>query len=133
MAALPENQRKWPYVALAVLSIGYWLAIFVATHWPSAGVPDAVSHNDKLAHFAAYAGLACLLATFLLIARREWRIARVAAVVLLVAAVYGILDETTQTLVGRTSDIADWLADMAGATVGTLAATILSMIWRRTS
>jgi VanZ family protein len=106
----------------------YWLAIFAATHVPKdfPGVPSG--HEDKLAHFAAYAILAIAFAT-------TWQSAAGILIgahlrfiwVLLIA--YGAIDELTQPLAGREASWLDWLADGAGAAVG-LAAFRWFARWR---
>ena len=40
------------------------------------------------------------------------------AAVLPAVALYGVIDEVTQPMVGRTMDGVDWLADIAGAATG---------------
>ena len=58
------------------------------------------------------------------------RVRRFVGYVLIVAAIYGVLDELTQTLVGRSADVADWLADMVGATVGIWAGLLAARLLR---
>jgi VanZ family protein len=58
----------------------------------------------------------------------DWRLI---GLVLLVAAGYGILDELTQALVGRSADIKDWFADLVGATAGIWAALLAHWLGRR--
>jgi VanZ family protein len=100
----------------ALLLVLYWAALFVATHVPVSGVK--MGHNgDKVAHFCAYAGLTFLLAWVVYhrrrLTRRDW------LVLLIVAAIYGGVDELFQKFVpGRTADVWDWLADVCGAVVG---------------
>ncbi|HTN77123.1 MAG TPA: VanZ family protein, partial [Pirellulaceae bacterium] len=87
------------------------------------------AHNDKIAHFVAYAGLAFLLTSAVLVTQPfRWRLL---IYVLLVIAVYGAFDELTQIPVGRTADIQDWIADCVGATIGMSAALAIGMIWNR--
>lgn len=76
---------------------------------------------DKLAHFAVFSALTALL--WLGTAGRA-----VFAIVVLVSA-FGGLDEIHQVyLPGRSADIDDWLADVAGAS---LAAFVLNLYSRR--
>ena len=100
-------------IAIILLSI-YWLALFVGTHIPlrKIGLPG----NDKLLHLLAYGGLAFLLAWAVAGARPTWRSI---LAVLLVVSTYGIVDELTQSLIpSRSSDLGDWIADVAGALFG---------------
>jgi VanZ family protein len=99
---------SWRRVVLPV----YWLALAVATHYPSVPVPRRVEHSDKVIHFGAFA----LLATFFwwfLEARRELT----SRTVWLIAAVlipYSAVDEYTQQYFGRNVDLADWIANALG-------------------
>ena len=85
--------------------------------------------------FCSYAGLAFLLST--LVAAiwsthgRGWRGAARYAPVLLVAALYGVMDELSQPPVGRTADPVDWVADMLGATTGFLVFLLLRWILKQ--
>ena len=106
--------------ATGLALIAYWLLLFGATHWPRPPDLSEVPGGDKLVHSAAYALLAFLLARTLA-GRRPLTLATVAAV-LTIIAVYGTTDELTQPLAGRTSELGDWAADMAGAMLGLVAA-----------
>lgn len=102
--------------ALALLVI-YWLALFVGTHLPR-GQHELLPKNvsDKLLHLTAYGGLALLICLNWSLRRPlGWR---QAAIVLALLAGFGALDEVTQILVGRDCDLADWTADVSGATAG---------------
>jgi VanZ family protein len=101
-----------------VATAGYWLAIFGGTHARGDPFPGG-GHQDKLAHFGAFAGLAILLCVSVACFRRM-SAASYAAILGLIGC-YGIVDELTQLLVkNRTADPLDWLADMCGVIVGTL-------------
>jgi VanZ family protein len=104
-----------------LLLVFYWIALFVGTHVPRPTV-DLGGFNDKFLHFGAYAGLAFLLA---------WSLAgfrptiRVILSVILIVAVYGMLDELTQLLIpARSGELGDWGADIAGCMVGLAAYSI---------
>ena len=50
-----------------------------------------------------------------------------------IAATYGVVDELTQAFVGRTPDIKDWVADLMGATMGSVSAGVVCAayaLWR---
>ncbi len=100
------SSRRWWSVALAV----YWLGLTLGTHYPSVRVPDAVSHTDKIVHCASFAGLALLACIAL-------RVRRVVLAAIVLAA-YAAVDESTQQLVGRNSDVLDWIADTVGVVIG---------------
>jgi VanZ family protein len=111
-----NSQVKTVRWGLTFLVIAYWLAMFVATHIPH--VPQALTlpGGDKSQHLIAYAGLAFLVAFRQSFGNSlSWK--RVGAVFGIVV-LYGVIDELTQIPVGRTADIYDWFADVAGAIGG---------------
>lgn len=72
---------------------------------------------DKVAHFAMYG----ILGALLLLGRSMARLRHRVWWPLLVVAMMGAADETRQRMVpGRTPDVADWVADLAGAGSGIL-------------
>jgi VanZ family protein len=103
-------------MGLTIALVGYWLALFVGTHIPRIPKPLEMPGGDKWQHFAAYAGLA-----FLLAACRSFRKPLTWRLALSVAAIvigYGIVDELTQIPVGRDAEFNDWLADSVGTGIG---------------
>jgi VanZ family protein len=107
--------RRW----LSLLVLGYFIALFVGTHIPR--VPQGLTPglSDKHLHFLAYGGLALLIAARSSFSRRmTWRHH---ALLWLIIAGYGALDELLQIPVGRDAEVADWLMDIAGAATGLLA------------
>jgi VanZ family protein len=105
-------------MAIVVVTALYWLTMFVGTHLPVAPRPGEIPNSlDKSAHLAAFAGLALLLCTTG--AAFGVRSPRLFAIVLGTVALYGVIDELTQSFVKhRQSDLWDWLADMLGAGLG---------------
>jgi VanZ family protein len=102
-------------ISVALLSV-YWAGLFVLTHLPRLRPPLALRLSDKTMHFAGFAVLAALLAwSWSLRARFGWQ---GCLAILAILAVYGVVDEVTQPLVGRRADVADWYADMLGALFG---------------
>jgi VanZ family protein len=120
-----RHTRKWPQILLGTYSI----VLFTATHWPKLPSLD-VPGKDKTLHVVAYAILAGLLLNVL--ARGTWlaRGVKIAAAAVVIVAVAGALDEWTQPYFGRTCDLFDWLADMAGA-VGVSIAYLLATAFRQ--
>ena len=102
---------------IVVLLVGYWLAIFTATHIPLRGLSTETEGGiqlDKVAHFLAYFGLGCLL-VLATCQRRQPRLRLYAMLIALLAA-YGALDELSQAFVpSRFADIHDWFADVGGS------------------
>lgn len=101
--------RRWVF-------LGYWLAMFVATHLPRIGEVGRAfpfPHFDKVLHFCMFAGWMALCRW--LLRRPGGRPGRKAMVgVFLAGALYAAFDELTQSLVGRDTSLGDFLADMAG-------------------
>ncbi len=103
---------RWPQVLLTV----YWVVLAVATHWPKMPGLD-IPGKDKTAHVVAYGVLAGLM---LLVAGRwhdRYGRLKIAAAVIVIAGVYGAIDEVTQPFSGRSCTLGDWLADMVGVLI----------------
>src|SRR5215216_5676731 len=88
------------------LTAVWWVLIATLTHLPPGRLPR-VPGSDKTHHLLAYATLALLLGFALLFTfpRRWW----LPWGVLVVGMCYGALDEVTQTWVGRTTELGDWI------------------------
>jgi VanZ family protein len=115
--------RAWAVLGVRAALPLFWLLAFAATHTPARHLPETPISNDKIQHFLAYGVLGFLL-TATLATWRPWSW-RLVAGGIAIAALYGIFDELTQTLVGRTADLKDWIADVAGATAGSVAAGLV--------
>ena len=109
------RQARKRRVAAAVLA-GYWIVLFIGTHIPQPELVLPENTSDKLLHFAAYFGLAFLLAMF----RSTKRVLtlRDCIVTWAVVAAFAAFDELSQMPVGRDADVLDWLTDMSGAAAG---------------
>ena len=102
--------RRWWWAAALWAGLIFWLS---SSPDAQGGVNllDLIPYGDKLAHAAAFG----LLASFIYLASRGAWLAVVAA------SLYGVTDELHQHFVpGRTADVADWIADTAGAALLTL-------------
>lgn len=116
MTSTPPRKSSFAKLWL-VLFAGYWLALVIGTHLPPGAVELPGDQSDKVVHFAAYAGLAWLLAmawqhtTGRLNGRHLW-------FAWLAIVGFAAIDEVTQLLVGRDASVGDWLADAAGAALG---------------
>jgi VanZ family protein len=108
-----------------LLTAAYWVTLCVLTHLPPRDVPQ-VQVDDKLQHFLSYGLLAGMttMAVWVTFPRRRWLV----WAVLGVGLVYGAIDEQTQTLVGRTCELGDWIADAAGTVAGVLPVVILQRL-----
>lgn len=114
---------------LGVISLAlYWITLFLGTHWP-AGVEIAPDISDKVKHFGGYFGLAMLCCYVTSSPENDRRAARRRFLgVIVFLTVYACIDELTQAFSpGRTPDIFDVLADIAG----TVAAVGVYLLARR--
>ena len=85
---------------------------------PGTGIPGL----DKVVHFSLYAVLGWLVARARGV-RRDGAFAWMLAI-----AAFGALDESHQHfIIGRSPELADWLADAAGGVVGFLMAASASL------
>ena len=105
----------WPLLVAAT--------IFLASSRSVVAAPG-ISNFDKVAHFSVYGLLATLLG-------RLGRGPRAGWLALLATSLFGVSDEWHQSFVpGRSSDVADWLADTSG---GALALALYTLWpWYRT-
>lgn len=97
--------------------------VFVASSRSTVAGPH-VTHSDKVVHFAVYGLIGTLVCRA---ARPGWGGACVAVAVV---SAYGATDEWHQSFVpGRSSELADWVADTLGA--ATAAALYTGWGWYR--
>jgi len=96
----------------------YWPGVFVLAHIPIPQLVYKAQVSDKSLHFLAYLVLVFLL-WFAISPNKKvnWRKAAVWWV-LFVVVWYGVVDEMLQSYVGRTCDIMDFFADLAGTLAG---------------
>ena len=90
----------------------------VAMLWPINQPPPAPDGTDKLVHLIAFAALAFPLA-------RTGRFELVP--VFIGASAFGGLIELIQPTFGRSADMQDWIADIAGVGLG----IVLALLYRR--
>jgi VanZ family protein len=110
--------------------VAYMAAIFFVSGLPVAPLPEQVS--DKTGHFAAYAGLAILTVRAVGGGLPCRVVLRVASLALVIAGGYGAFDEVHQLFVpGRSGELADWYADVMGASVAIAACWLWGIIASR--
>ena len=101
------KSRRKAWVA-AALYFGLILALSSVRGDDLPQIPARIPHLDKMLHFLLYGGLG-----FLLFGTGQ----RIPYCLLILAAA-GAVDESYQSLIpGRSPDVLDWLADMAGGTL----------------
>ncbi|MBN1441790.1 MAG: VanZ family protein [Planctomycetes bacterium] len=87
---------------------------------------------DKALHAAAFGVWAALFLGALASSRTRWSYRRLAVWTLAAAALFGASDEIHQAFVpGRSADVLDWAADVAGAAA--LLLGLAALCWRRMS
>ncbi len=114
-------------VARWSLVIAYSLLIWYQSSRPSVLPPEAGDGTDKLAHVAGY-----MLHSYLLARALECEAAGgLPAVAFVGSGMWGAIDEIHQAFVPfRSCQLGDWLADLLGALLGVVAASVLRGRWR---
>ena len=112
----PNPRRSYGgLLARWALPVLYAAGIFAFSGIPGDDLPQ-VGIGDKLVHALVFAGLAVLTCRALRLQNPGWSGCAVAGLAVLVTFAYGCLDELHQGFVsGRRSDLADALANGAGA------------------
>ena len=110
-----------------VLAI-YTIGLCFGTHLPAKNLPIRI-HNDVACHFAAYFGLAAIVWLLFELRKRVSVMTSVAIWALITAL--GVLDETTQPLVGRSFELKDIAADSIGAATSIVLMFCGFALWRR--
>jgi len=119
---LEKRRKALVFIPLIV----YWIILFTATTLPMKELPS-IALGDKVNHFSAYLLLSVMLFLTLIFQRRNILLQKYAAqFALLIASVYGVLDEIHQLFIpGRSAEVLDWAADTGGALIGVIIITIL--------
>jgi len=104
--------RRHKYVLIALGM--YWLGIFILTHIPVPDIARKSGMSDKTMHVMAYFALTflvwCAVSPY---ERIQWNRGKV-WLVMAVIMLYGAADEYIQSLVGRSADVHDFIADLFG-------------------
>ena len=112
---------------LKCLLLFYWIVLSIATHIPVPGWVPAMGMSDKTMHYFAFFSLAVLVwAGFVFDKKVNWFKPKV-WFFLGILLLYGILDEVTQSFIGRGANLYDLAADIIGAAGGFLVLTFLSV------
>ena len=109
-----SRRQKLTVISLLV----YWPGAFILAHIPIPQLVYKIGVSDKSLHFLGYLILIFLLWFAISPDKKvNWRKAAVWWV-LFVVVWYGVVDEWLQSYVGRTCDVMDFLADLAGTLAG---------------
>ena len=101
-------------------------AAFVTTHLPPADLGFVPKVKDTVLHFTGFTALGILTVWSTGGASRAITL-RCLGLSVFGLAVYGVFDETTQPYFGRSCELSDWAADLAGAMAG----TAITFAWYR--
>ena len=103
---------------LLVLAIGWALVIFMLSSQPGADIPPLFPGQDKLLHAVIFGIFGFLVLGAMPATVPGYRPLQ-AGTALGVVAIYGMLDELHQRFVpGRSADVFDVVADIAGGMLG---------------
>lgn len=98
--------------------------IVFATSVPTTLVPRQLSPFDKAIHYSMYGVLAALVTRYVMESRA---LLRAAVLSVVFVAAFGAADEWHQRFIpGRSTEFADWVADVLGAASGVIAVTLYS-------
>ena len=91
----------------------YWIILFVLTSLPTGLAIETRDVSDKLLHFGAYGLLSVLLYLNMYFQNKFIKLKNnPATFTLVIASIYGLLDEIHQMFVpGRSAEFLDWVAD----------------------
>jgi hypothetical protein len=117
-----SREQKLFSVMLAI----YWVGILLATHIPVPKWTRNMGMSDKTMHATAYMLLVFLLwFSVSFDVKANWR--RLKPWLVLAAALfYGIIDEFSQRLVGRSTDVLDFASDIGGIAAAMLTVSFLA-------
>jgi VanZ family protein len=120
--ALSRQQRL-----IIITLVFYWPTLFILSHIPMPQLIHRADVSDKTLHFLAYLILSFLLWSAINPNKKvNWRNAT-AWWILLVVVLYGVCDEVLQSFVrGRSRDVRDFVADVAGTLTGLIMFSMFS-------
>jgi len=117
-----KHRRKYVLTVLVV----YWPVLFLLTHIPIPQIARRSGMSDKTMHFLAYMALVFLWwLTISPYKKVNWLKAKVYLALALMVW-YGAVDEWLQGVVGRSADVHDFFADIAGTMAGLVILSIFS-------
>lgn len=100
----------------------YWVILLILTSLPTGLAIETHDVSDKLLHFGAYGLLSVLLYLNIYFQDKFSLLKKYpASLTVLIASLYGLLDEFHQMLVpGRSAEFLDWVADFSGSVLAVL-------------
>ncbi|MGA2265743.1 MAG: VanZ family protein [Phycisphaerae bacterium] len=104
-----------------------WVAALVATHVPGQDLPE-FHVSDKTLHVVGYFGLATLF--WFALTAYGVRFGIRLTVVICVLVTYGAVDEITQAPFHRSPEVGDWVGDVVGIVLASLAWEVIFRLGR---
>lgn len=131
-AKLGEDQQpsgepispRFPRLHRTLIWLGCLSAAFIVTHFPPGPHNPDAWITDKVYHFGGFFALSVALVWRHGRGSLPMKMSTMVAGLLLLAA-YGAIDEWTQPYFRRDCEFLDWVADLAGAGVGTLVGALV--------
>jgi VanZ family protein len=115
-------------------TLAYMLLIWGLSSIPRTAPVVIVPMQDKVVHLVEYAVLAILYCYSIARTRPMWQKPLVMALSVLLAALWGAVDEWHQSFVpNRSPDVMDAVADALGATIGCATSVGLPKVWPKKS
>lgn len=102
--------RAIPFLAFLICLIGLTIIMLI----PNLSSPHKIKYFDKIAHLGSFA----VLSTLLLLSVKKMNKNITVLIFCFCLIVYGFFIEYFQGFTGRTSDIVDFLSDIAGVVAG---------------
>lgn len=123
MFSFIERNRQY---LINIPLIIYWLILFVLTSLPSSSA-ITIGISDKIEHFGAYGLLSAVLYMNLFFQKKFELLKKYPATfTLLIASIYGMLDEVHQLFIpGRSAEFLDWSADFLGSLLAVLIVKVI--------
>lgn len=114
---MTRSRTAHPFLRYQLPALLWALTIFVLSSIPAHSIPSfEILSQDKLLHLLVYFILTGLLYVAILHQTRFPSLARRPELwAALIAIIYGATDEVHQSFTGRSADVLDWVADLAGA------------------
>ncbi|HEX9252368.1 MAG TPA: VanZ family protein [Ignavibacteriaceae bacterium] len=113
--------QKYRFYIVNVPLVIYWIILLILTSLPSSMAIN-MDVSDKIEHFGAYGLLGVFLYLNLFLQEKFALLKKYPATfTVIIASIYGLLDELHQLFVpGRSAELLDWLADFLGSLTAVL-------------
>ena len=121
--------------SLRIITATFWIICVILTHLPAPPEFLPAAEHDKIRHYLGFGLLAGILYLTIAAARPLHSpptiLRSIAIRVMLILMIYAAVDEVTQPPFGRTCDLLDWTADIAGAATAVIILEPLYLLHRK--